>query len=160
LVGTTIGSDISFDENKVKGYKHFANKLWNIARFIFDATKDTSPSPAELSKADAALLESMQTLVKETTEDIEAYRVYLAAEKIYHYVWHELADKIIEESKPTLAGTDETAKRSRQSLLLMLLDSSLKLLHPFMPFITEEIYQQSPTKDAEFLMIAHWPVVE
>ncbi len=73
-------------------------------------------------------------------------------------MWHELADKIIEESKPLLVGTDLNAKVSRQALLLDLLDGSLRLLHPFMPFVTEEIYQSMPTKNSDFLMVAKWPV--
>ena len=81
----------------------------------------------------------------------------MAAEKLYHYVWHTLADKIIEESKPILAGSDVAAKESRAALLLSLLTQVLKLLHPFMPFVTEEIWQSMPTKDAKFLMVAKWP---
>jgi valyl-tRNA synthetase len=92
--------------------------------------------------------------------DIEEFRIYMAAEKLYHYAWHELADKILEESKPIFAGSDAAAKTSRQALLLTLLDRTLKLLHPFMPFITEEIWQSMPTKDAQFLMVARWPSSE
>ena len=94
---------------------------------------------------------------KTIPKDIDEYRVYMAAEKLYHYAWHEFADKIIEESKPILAGDDAAAKISRQALLLTLLNRTLLLLHPFMPFVTEEIYQSMPTKDTEFLMIAKWP---
>ncbi len=156
LVGTAIGNDISFDENKVKGYKHFANKLWNIARFILENTHSadvTSP----LAPDDQKLLDACDALTKDVTLDIEEYRVYMAAEKLYHYAWHELADKILEESKPILAGSDAIARASRQALLLALLDRTVRLLHPFMPFITEEIYQSLPTKDAKFLMVAKWP---
>jgi len=159
LVGSAIGSDISFDESKVKGYKHFANKLWNIARFVLDNTKDADTN-AELSAHDMEILSAHEALTKDVTLDIEEFRVYMAAEKIYHYAWHELADKILEESKPILAGADASARASRARLLLSLLDRTLRLLHPFMPFITEEIYQSMPAKDSEFLMVAPWPVVE
>jgi len=166
LVGASIGSDISFDESKVKGYKHFANKLWNIARFVLanapvqkieGKTWLSGPERAQFSVRERELLETCDALIKEVTTDMEEYRIYLAAEKIYHYAWHELADKIIEESKPILSGSDVAEKNSRQMLLLMLLDRTLRLLHPFMPFITEEIYQSMPVKDTPYLMIAKWP---
>ncbi|MEK7157443.1 MAG: valine--tRNA ligase, partial [Patescibacteria group bacterium] len=156
LVGSSIGNDISFDESKVKGYKHFANKLWNIARFVLDNTKDADLN-ALLVAGDAELLTTFETLTAEVTRDMDEYRMYLAAEKIYHYAWHELADKILEESKPILAGVDAAARASRALLLITLLDRTLRLLHPFMPFVTEEIYQSMPTKDAKFLMVARWP---
>lgn len=159
VVGNTPGTDMKLSEDKIKGYKHFANKLWNIARFVLESTKDANIN-ASLAASDAEILSSLDALASEITVDIEEYRIYLAAEKIYHYTWHELADKILEESKPILVGDDIAAKTSRQVLLLTLLDRVLHLLHPFMPFITEEIYQSLPTKDAEFLMVASWPVVE
>lgn len=156
IVGNTPGTDMRMSEDKIKGYKHFANKLWNIARFVFDNTKDVDLSAA-LTTSDAELLSAFGTLAQEITADIEEYRIYLAAEKVYHYAWHELADKILEESKPILASGDVAAKASRQKLLITLLDRTLRLLHPFMPFVTEEIYQSMPTKDAKFLMVAQWP---
>lgn len=159
LVGSAIGSDVSFDENKVKGYKHFANKLWNVARFILDNTQDVDIS-VSLSTADAEILSAHEILTKDVTSDMEEFRIYMAAEKLYHYAWHELADKILEESKPILAGADQSARASRARLLVTLLDRTLRLLHPFMPFITEEIFQSMPTKNAKFLMVARWPVVE
>ncbi len=156
IVGNTPGTDMRMSEDKIKGYKHFANKLWNIARFVFDNTKDADLSAA-LTAGDEELLSAYGTLAQEITADIEEYRIYLAAEKAYHYAWHELADKILEESKPILAGGDPAARASRQRLLITLLDRTLRILHPFMPFVTEEIYQSMPTKDAKFLMVAKWP---
>ncbi len=157
LVGTTLGNDISFDEDKIKGCKHFANKLWNISRFVLE---NMASEESDISESDEKILSALEALVQEVTTDIEEFRIYLAAEKIYHYVWHEFADKIIEDSKPILAGTDDSARASRARLLLELLDRVLRLLHPFMPFITEEIYQSLPTKDSEFLMVAKWPSAE
>ncbi|MDP2654987.1 MAG: valine--tRNA ligase [bacterium] len=156
VVGNTPGTDMRISEDKVKGYKHFANKLWNISRFVLDNT-NLAQKDAELTQKDAELLTQVNTLTKDVTIDIEEFRIYMAAEKIYHYAWHELADKILEESKPILASTDASARASRAQLLLTLLDRTLRLLHPFMPFITEEIYQSMPTKDSEFLMVAKWP---
>ncbi len=176
VVGNTPGTDLRISEDKVKGYKHFANKLWNIARFVlenagkelaseFSEGRKTRPSGTEpsveetpaLVPADIAHLNALNTLTAEVTEDFENYRIYLAAEKLYHYAWHELADKILEESKPIFAGDDAAAKTSRAQLLLLLLDRTLRLLHPFMPFVTEEIWQSLPTKDADYLMVARWP---
>jgi len=156
LVGSAIGSDVSFDESKVKGYKHFANKLWNIARFILENTKEADMH-APFTGNDDTLDAVGEALVTDVTQDMEEFRVYMASEKLYHYAWHELADKILEESKPILAGADAAARASRARLLLTLLDRTLKLLHPFMPYITEEIYQSMPTKDTSFLMVAKWP---
>jgi valyl-tRNA synthetase len=156
VVGNTPGTDTRLSEDKIKGYKHFANKLWNIARFILDNTKDADVS-APLTAADAETLSALDGLTKEITADMEEFRMYMAAEKIYHYAWHELADSILEESKPIFAGTDAAAKASRARLLFTLLDRTLRLLHPFMPFVTEEIWQSLPTKDAKFLMVAKWP---
>jgi valyl-tRNA synthetase len=157
LVGTPLGADIKFDEQKIKAYKLFANKLWNITRFVLENC-DAKNLSAELNARDAELRAAAEAVIADVTNDMEAYRLYLASDKLYHYVWHQLADKIIEESKPVLNGTDEAAKASRSAFLLHTLDAMLRALHPFMPFVTEEIWQSMPTKDAEFLMVARWPV--
>jgi valyl-tRNA synthetase len=139
LVGTAVGSDVKFDESKIKGYKNFANKLWNITRFVH-----TQPKTGELKKE---LAEECQALIKDITLDMEEYRLYLAAEKIYHYVWHRFADEIIEESK---------GKPEYSETLHYILENCLKILHPFMPFITEEIWQ-SLYNDKDMLMVEKWP---
>lgn len=176
VVGNTPGTDMRISEDKVKGYKHFSNKLWNIARFIlenareemkenktwhpvgYDETSPRAPGRSLLSPREHEILGAHDALTKEVTSDIEEFRIYMAAEKLYHYAWHEFADKILEESKPILAGADSAARASRARLLVTLLDRTLRLLHPFMPFVTEEIWQSMPTKDAQFLMIASWPL--
>ena len=159
IVGNTPGTDMRISEDKVKGYKHFANKLWNIARFILENAESADLS-AQLTENDAAIIAAYDALTKDVTADIEEFRVYLAAEKLYHYAWHELADRILEESKPILAGNDAAARASRARVLKTLLDRTLRLLHPFMPFVTEEIWQSMPTRDAAFLMVAAWPVTD
>jgi valyl-tRNA synthetase len=163
LVGTAIGNDIKFDEDKVKGYKHFANKLWNIARFVLENTENvTGTLEGEniwINDANNENSIEFASLVKEVTEDMENYRIYLAVEKIYHYIWHTFADEILEQSKIVLFGTDEEAKKRVQFELYYILHGSLKLLHPFMPFVTEEIYQSLPLKETTLLMIARWPSV-
>jgi len=166
VIGNTPGTDMRLSEDKIKGYKHFANKLWNIARFVLanaseekngSKTWPSGPERDHFSPREYELLEQCEALTNEVTTDIEEFRIYMAAEKLYHYAWHEFADKIIEESKPIFAGTDLAARASRVQLLVTLLDRTLRLLHPFMPFVTEEIYQSMPTKDSAFLMVAKWP---
>lgn len=158
IVGTAIGNDIKFDESKIKGYKHFANKVWNITRFVLENSGGVDFSQSvTFTQKDQELRKNLGALVVEITEDFDNYRLYLAAEKIYHYVWHEVADKILEESKPILNGNDSDEKLSRQHTLYALLTTSLKLLHPFMPFITEEIWQSLPEKETDVLMITKWP---
>ena len=157
LVGTAIGNDAKFDEQKVKGYKHFANKLWNITRFVLESAHGMG-ADAALTEADAALAAEFDALAADVTRDMEEYRIYMAAEKLYHYAWHRLADELLEESKPIFRGEDAAAKSSRAALLLSILDSLMRLLHPFMPFVTEEIWRSLPSNAGKMLMIAPWPV--
>lgn len=140
LVGTAIGNDIKFDEDKIKGYKNFANKVWNIARFVL-----SHGTEGEL-KTD--LVAEFDALAKDITLDMNNYRLYLAAEKLYAYLWHRLADEIIEESK---------GKPEYGATLRYILENSLKLLHPFMPFVTEEIWQLMFNGE-KMLMVESWPV--
>jgi len=147
IIGNTPGTSSALYEEKIKAYKLFANKLWNIARFILENAPETSSE-----KPTGPEWEEFEALAKDITKDLEEYRFYMAGEKIYHYVWHRLADEILEESKPILKDDD---KESRQVLLRALLDGSLRLLHPFMPFITEEIWGSLDKK--ELLMVAKWP---
>ena len=132
--------------------------MWNITRFVLENTKDCDLSKKpKLSKADEKRIKELSEVAKDITKDMEAYRLDLAADKIYHYIWHTFADVIIEESKPICQGNDEEAKASRQWTLYYILTSILKLLHPFMPFVTEAIWQKLPTKDSDLLMVARWP---
>lgn len=155
VAGTAPGADSKVSEEKIKAYKHFANKLWNIARFVLENTEDADRTAA-LTEQDTELLNAFIAIRNDISTDLAAFRMHLAVEKIYHYVWHELADKILEESKPILSGEDAAAKASRQALLLTLLTDSLKLLHPFMPYVTEEIWGSVPGTEG-LLMIAPWP---
>lgn len=158
IIGAAVGNDIKLSEQRIKGYKHFANKIWNIARFILSNSDGEKPMDAPtLTEQDGKYITQLHDVVKIATEYIEAFRLDLAADAIYHYVWHELADKIIEESKPILQGNDERAKISRQYVLYECLTTSLKLLHPFMPFVTEEIWQSLPERESDLLMVTPWP---
>lgn len=145
IVGAAIGSDIRFDEDKVKGYKNFANKVWNITRFILPHKAE-----GELKKE---LVEEFGALTKDITSDMDNYRFHLAAEKIYAYIWHRLADEIIEESKSEVKGE---IKNEYKATLHYLLEGSIKLLHPFMPFVTEEIWQELKGGES-MLMVETWP---
>jgi len=156
IIGATPGTDMKLDENRIRGYKHFANKLWNIARFVLQNTEQMHTGGA-LTQNDSKILAEFREFSKDVTKDIEEYRLYLAGEKLYHYGWHTFADVIIEESKPILAGSDEEAKKSRQKLLREIFIDLLKLLHPFTPFVTEEIWSHLPEREEKLLMVTAWP---
>ena len=113
----------------------------------------------EISINDKKLIKELEQNIKDISEDIENYRFYLAGEKLYHYFWHTFADKIIEESKARLIGDNENDKKSAQWMLLEIFSTLIKILHPFMPFITEEIWSFLPIKNKELLMIETWPVI-
>ncbi len=157
LVGNTPGTDMNLSEDKVRAYKKFANKIWNVSRFVLDNTKDlgevdlNSEQLKSLNHSNSEL-QNLQKIISDITEDMENYRFYLASEKIYHYTWHEFADKIIESSKKTITS------RETQLMLFDILQKTLKVLHPFMPFITEDIWKEIPIKNKELLLIEKWPV--
>lgn len=148
VVGNTPGTDLNLDPRKIVAYKKFGNKLWNIARFVLEQEGETN---APLTPSDKELVNAFGDVKKDVISDYEGYRFHLATEKMYHYVWHTLADKIIEESKPLLQSEDPAIKNSRITLLHTLLSESLKLLHPCMPFVTEVIWKELGHK--ELLMI-------
>ena len=156
IVGNTPGSDLALQEDKIRAYKLFGNKLWNIARFILSAIEGEEISGNALNGKDEKIVKELAASARDITLDMEHYRFYLAAEKIYHYIWHTLADKIIEEAKGRLSSEDERERRSAQAMLFALLETSLTLLHPFMPFITEEIWQSLPG-ERKPLIITPWP---
>jgi len=162
IIGAAPGNDMPISEDKVRGYKHFANKIWNISRFILSGIEDDAiVANPTLSERDKEILAKLSETVKETSGDIEKFQLYLAGEKIYHYVWSELADIILEESKPILQGTDTAARAARQYVLRECLITSLKMLHPFMPFVTEAIWRHLPSHvrrdERESLIVASWP---
>jgi len=159
IVGNTPGSDPVISEDKIKGYRNFATKIWNASRFVLMNLEGYNvKDKITLSAKDKKVIKDFQKQAKEITKEMDGFKFYGASEKIYHYFWHTFCDKIIEEQKPFLYGEDKKKKSASQHLLLTLLLGSLKLLHPFMPFITEEIYQQLPLKDKKgCMMIEEWP---
>ncbi len=160
IIGAAPGNDVPLSEQKTKGYKHFTNKIWNITRFILaNTTGHNIQAKVVLTPDDQVLINRLYETVAEITSDIEKFSLHLAAEKTYHFVWHELADCILEESKPLLNGTDQDAKTSRERVLVMHLITILKLLHPFTPYVTETIWQELPRswRDTDLLLVSSWP---
>ena len=158
VIGNAPGTDSKISEDKIKGYKNFANKIWNITRFILESTKDSKYDSGfnNYSVEDKKLIEEQNNFIKDITSDMEEYRFYMAGEKIYHYIWHTLADIILEESKKIFSTGNPEEKDSRKQFLLGTLRSILIILHPFMPFVTEEIWQS--INGGGILMIEKWPV--
>ncbi|HEY4478270.1 MAG TPA: valine--tRNA ligase [Candidatus Paceibacterota bacterium] len=150
IIGTGPGNDMKLSEDKIKGYKNFANKLWNISRFIFENTEGEKIIDNKDENGKDAFIE-------EITEEMEEYKFYIVGEKLYHYIWHEFADKIIEESKKIFKEGSEEEKKIRRQFLLRNLEKILKILHPFMPYITEEIWNDLPKKDKNLLIVETWP---
>ena len=159
IVRNTPGTSLALDENRIRGYRNFANKLWNASRFVLMNLKDFNPkTKSGLTLADKKILKNLHALTKETTKLMDSFKFYKASEVLYHYFWHTFADKIIEAQKPRLNSKNKKEREAGQYLLLEILQTSLKLLHPFMPFITEELYQRLPLKNKRgTLMIESWP---
>jgi valyl-tRNA synthetase len=160
IIGAAPGNDMPLSENKVKGYKNFANKIWNISRFVLTHTIDTDMNTTPTySIRDEEILATLRTTVAEVSAEIEKFNLYLAGEKAYHYIWGELAAVVLEESKVIFASSDDVAKLARQRVLIECLTTSLKLIHPFMPYVTEAIWHElpAPMKDSELLIVATWP---
>ncbi len=169
VIGAQPGNDMKLSEDRVRGYKHFANKLWNIARFVLENQGSKGPTLGiqkgrTLNSEDEKLVAEAEEVAKNVSEHIDKFRLDLAADTIYHYVWDRFAAEILEESKPLLKGYPLTKGNpldpdiaSRRATLYKILLISLRLLHPFMPFVTEAIWKELPQKDSELLMVARWP---
>ncbi len=157
IVGNTAGNDPIIYEEKIRGYRNFANKMWQASRFVLMNTKGFNlKTKPQLTKSDKKQLRELNSFRKEVIKLMEMFKFYAAAEKLYHYFWHTFADKIIESTKLRLRSNDIKDCQAAQFLLLENLYQLLKLLHPFMPFITEEIYQNLPNKNKKLLMIENW----
>jgi len=160
IIGASMGNDVKLSEDRVRGYKHFANKLWNITRFVLENTEgiDAKDGFKEHNEMDDVLRTERREVFVEVSKHIDTFRLDLAADKLYHYVWSRFADEIIEESKKILREGSEEEKLRRKQFLLHTLHWILKGLHPFMPFVTEAIWQELPKKENDLLMVAKWPV--
>ena len=159
VVGNTPGTSLPLDENKIKAYRNFATKIWNASRFVMMNLEGyNSNNKIYLTTKDKKILKDFQVVSKTITKEMDDFKFYVASEKIYHYFWHTFCDKIIEEQKSRLYGENKKDKLAGQHLLVTLLLGSLKILHPFMPFVTEEIYQQLPIEGKkECIMVENWP---
>lgn len=155
IVGTPIAADTALSLDKINAYKKFANKVWNITRFVLGSSDELDLN-TNLTENDKAIYDEWKTELKNITNNIENYQLHLAADSIYHFIWDKFASIIIEESKPLLEHTDTSIKKSRVKLLNILLQESLVTLHPFMPFITEEIWSLLPGS-SNLIMVEKWP---
>jgi valyl-tRNA synthetase len=159
VFNTAPGTDMAMAEDKIKGMKHFANKLWNIARFILASVETNDFQWEAKTDADKDILSKLDQTIKESTEYLENYHLHEAAQSIYQFAWHELADVYLEASKEQLQNP-ELAENTKKILLHNLI-MVLKLLHPFMPFVTEEIWSRLTEakllSKADLLMVSSWP---
>ena len=162
ITGNAPGNDMRFYWERVKASRNFANKIWNASRFIMmnidkaDPAAIASVTAEQLTLADRWILSKCNTLVKDVTENMEKYELGIAADKIYSFLWEEFCDWYIEMVKPRLWDDADETKAAALYTLRTVLSNALKLLHPYMPFVTEEIF--CTLTDEESIMISDWPV--
>lgn len=161
----TTGRDIRFDLGRIEGYKNFCNKLWNAARYVLMNTDSLSAGDVEFTAADRWIKARLNSTVAAVHSHFASYRLDLAAQAIYEFTWHEFCDWYLELSKPVLQsdGASDELKRGTQRTLIEVLESLLRLLHPLMPFITEEIWQQVAPRaniKGDTIMLQPFPAVD
>ena len=157
--GSSAGNDTRYSDEKVKASRNFANKLWNAARFILmNIDGEIEPGlPEKLEQEDKWILSTLNNTAKAATENLENFDQGLAAQKAYDFIWDQLCDRYIEIAKTRLNSDDKETKDNVRRVLVYVMNGALKLLHPFMPFITEEIYQALPN-NTDSIMVSPWPV--
>ena len=161
VTGNSPGNDMRFYDERCEAMRNFCNKIWNASRFVLmNLGDDTLPEglPEKLLREDEWILSKYEDLVAQVTENIEKYELGIAAKKLYDFIWDYFCDWYIELTKPRLQGSKEE-KESALQVLTFVLSNTLKLLHPFMPFITEEIWQALP-HEGESIMVSAWPQVD
>ena len=158
ITGNSPGNDMRFSTEKVEASRNFANKIWNASRFIqMNLTIDNADLPAELALEDKWILHKYNELVKAVTENIDKYELGIAVQKLYDFIWDNFCDWYIEIVKPRLQNQDNVAaQESAQKVLCYVLRGTMQLLHPFMPFITETIWQALP-HEGPSIMVSKWP---
>ena len=157
ITGNAPGNDTRFFVEKCEAMRNFANKIWNASRFVqMNLTIDKCALPDKLEQEDQWILSKLNRLIREVTENMEAYELGVASAKVYDFIWSDFCDWYIELTKARLQGEDQGAKEQAQQVLVYVLTETLKLLHPFMPFLTEEIWQALP-HEGDFLMLQKWP---
>lgn len=163
VVGISPGNDMRFSWEKVEASRNFANKIWNAARFILmnlENLQKDRPEKGTLDLADRWIISKYNRLVGEVTENLEKFELGIAVQKLYDFIWGEFCDWYIELTKTRLYGQNDAERETALYTLTYVLSNVLKLLHPFMPFITEEIWQHLPHGDeSESIMISSWPQV-
>ncbi len=159
IIGTGPGNDSKMSEDKIRAYKNYANKLWNITRFVLSSVDGFTykKNYTEYTDGDKILIQERDEILRTITKEMREYRFYLASDKIYQYTWARFADVIIEDSKSILNGEDIKIKNSRIQFLFDTLIRIIITLHPFMPFVTEEIWSMLPHHDKKLLMVEQWP---
>jgi valyl-tRNA synthetase len=157
IVGNGPGNDLKLGEDKIKAYKNFANKIWNATRFVLEKTNDLEDeiNISNLNENHLYIYNTWKEKIRDITLDLENYRLHLAGEKIYDYFWHTFADIVIEECKKEIMDNTEN-KKSAQNLLLIHLREQIISLHPFMPFVTEEIWKYIKNENDDLLLITKW----
>ncbi|MBQ3928907.1 MAG: valine--tRNA ligase, partial [Clostridia bacterium] len=159
VTGNAPGNDMRYSEEKITASRNFANKLWNAARFIHMNIDDydvKNELPDKLAAEDKWIVSTLNTVIQEVTENLEKYELGVAVQKLYDFIWDCLCDWYIELTKSRLQSEGNSAQNARQ-VLVWVMTQSLKLLHPFMPFITEEIWQSMP-HSGETIMLEEYPV--
>ena len=157
ITGNSPGNDMRFYVEKCEAMRNFCNKIWNASRFVMmNLTIDHVELPEKLELEDKWILSKLNTLIREVTDNMDAYELGVASAKIYDFIWDNYCDWFIELTKNRLNSEDQAARGNAQNVLCYVLIETLKLLHPFMPFITEEIWQALP-HEGDFLMLAKWP---
>ena len=160
ITGNSPGNDMRFYVEKCEAMRNFANKIWNASRYVLmNLTIDETGLPPmdELEIEDKWVLSKLNTLIREVTENMDAYELGVASAKVYDFIWDTYCDWYIELTKTRLYSENEQSKLAAQRVLVYVLDQILRLLHPFMPFITEEIWQAIP-HEGKFIMASDWPV--
>ena len=158
--GNSPGNDMRFSDEKVGASRNFANKLWNAARFILMNLGEDEKAPhipEELALEDKWILSLFNNLTREVTDNLDKFELGIAVQKLYDFIWDVFCDWYIEISKIRLNSGDEKAAQTARDMLVYIMSNTLKLLHPFMPFITEEIWQTLPHEGGS-IMISEWPV--
>ena len=157
VTGNSPGNDMRFYTERCEAMRNFANKIWNASRFLMmNLTIDRCELPDRLELEDKWILSRLNSVIPEVTENMERYELGVAAQKVYDFIWDSYCDWYIELTKTRLQGEDEDSKLRAQQVLCYVLTETLKLLHPFMPFITEEIWQALP-HSGDYLMLQQWP---
>ena len=162
VTGNSPGNDLRFSQEKVEASRNFANKIWNASRFILmniDGQDVPNQLPEKLALEDKWIVNQFNQVVKEVTDNLEHFEIGIAVQKLYDFLWDELCDWYIEIAKIRLQSSDESAAQAARQVLVWVMTGTLQLLHPFMPYITEEIWQSLP-HEGESIMLSKWPVYE